>query len=69
MKILIELETDNACFEEDFQFSLEHVLGQVHDKVAQQRRRSARTICTSPESADKLLDINGNTVGSVLVKK
>lgn len=64
MKITIELETDNAAFEDDFRFELKQILNQAFSKILSQKKRKPCK-CTAPESIDKLLDTNGNTVGSV----
>ena len=68
MKIVIELETDNAAFEDDFRFELKQTLNQAFNKILSQRKRKPGCICKAPESIDKLLDTNGNTVGSVRVQ-
>jgi hypothetical protein len=69
MKITIEFETDNAAFEgELFGGELKKVLNQARLKVLRQRHRPP-ALCEHLESMDKLLDTNGNTVGTVEVKK
>lgn len=66
MRIKIEFNTDSAAFE-DFYAELTYTLQQANSKVLQQLARQPATQCRAPESADKLLDSNGNTVGSVEV--
>jgi hypothetical protein len=45
---------------------IHRILKEAVEKIREQRRRLP-CICTALESADKLLDINGNTVGSITV--
>jgi hypothetical protein len=74
MKLIIEIEMDNDAF--DFvgggEFNAAHelsrILRDVPNKMVAQLRRPA-SLCDAPEAADKLLDINGNTVGSVRLEK
>ena len=67
MKIIIELETDNDAFQHGHLYTEIHrILKEAVEKIREQRRRLP-CICTALESADKLLDINGNTVGSITV--
>lgn len=68
MKIFIELETKGAAFAENFYGALTYVLDQLPEKVLEQKQRDPRTLCTSPEAADKLLDVNRNTVGRLWVE-
>jgi hypothetical protein len=66
MKVIIEIECDNAAFEDDFYKEFKRILRAVPEKVAAQAHRK-HSICNAPEIADVLIDINGNTVGSVKV--
>ena len=65
MEISIRIKTDNAAFDERPEDEIERILGTVAGKVRAQMERDPQTICDAPEVDDKLLDINGNTVGSV----
>lgn len=77
MKVIIEFECDNDAFvgdddwEQDlidtFYTEVGNVLEQAREKIVEQRRREDGCVCTALESADKLLDSNGNTVGTVRV--
>jgi hypothetical protein len=68
MKIIIEFECDNAAFEGWlFQREVLRILLDAHRKIGEQLSRKEGCVCTALESADKLLDSNGNTVGSVKV--
>jgi hypothetical protein len=64
VKVYIEFDTDNACFEDNFEGSLMHVLTEAALKIPQQMIREP-SLCKHPESADILMDINGNTIGCV----
>lgn len=68
MKVFIEFECDNADFEDSFEGALRCVLSSCITKVLKQRSRSA-SVCTAPEAADKLYDVNGNTIGYVRLLK
>ena len=65
MKLFIEIEMNNAAFDGDPLPEVVRLLEQAVGKVAMQLVRPEATVCDAPESTDKLLDINGNTVGSV----
>ena len=64
MKVYIEFDCDNDSFG-DFDDETERILDQAHDKLLSQRYATAATVCQHPEPMHKLLDTNGNTVGSV----
>lgn len=66
MKVVIEIECDNAAFEDDFGAELSHILSTVPLRVLHQRHRPG-SACDATEWSDKLLDSNGNTVGKVEV--
>jgi len=66
MKIEITIDTDNAAFEDD-PGELRRILDTVTAKVTSQLAREPGCVCDAPEIDDKLLDINGNTVGRVRV--
>jgi hypothetical protein len=69
MKIIIEIECDNAAFEGGNRWrELKRILAEVPRKVAEINRRKP-CLCDAPEASDKLLDINGNTVGKITVQK
>lgn len=67
VRVVIDVETVNSAFDYTARSELKRIIDeQVWPKMAeQQERRPAR--CTAPEAADKLLDKNGNTVGSLTV--
>ena len=69
MHIKIELDTDNDAFKHG---QLYHELRRLFEsclgKIKRQRRR-APALCDAPEVDDKLLDINGNTVGTLTVTR
>jgi hypothetical protein len=66
MKILIEIDCENAAFWPDPFEEIYRLLEQAKTKVRIQADRP-ECLCDAPESADKLLDYNGNTVGTVRV--
>ena len=69
MKISIVFSTDNAAFKDcGFMTECCKILDQAMDKIKAQRKRQ-RCLCTALESADKLLDTNGNTVGTLTIKE
>jgi len=68
MRVTIEIDCDSAAFEDDIAEALRYVLATVPLKVQKQCLRPS-CLCNAPESADKLLDINGNTVGRIMVDK
>jgi hypothetical protein len=59
IKAMIEIELDNAAFEDDFSLELSAILQQAASKLVRQRTSVPVTVCAH----DKLLDFNGNTVG------
>jgi len=67
MRINIEFDADNAAFEgHHFYPEIRRIFDQAIKKIHAQRLRPPCS-CTAPESVDKLLDTNGNTVGWVRV--
>lgn len=69
MKIIIEIEMDNDAFAEYPEIELRSVLNTIPSKFNRIRMRSADCICAALEADDKLLDINGNTVGRITLEK
>lgn len=68
MKVSIEFDCDNAAFEDNFEAEMGNTLFQVIYKIQQQLDRNNKgVLCTHLESADKLLDSYGNTIGTVKV--
>ena len=63
--IRIEINCDGSALHDDIIGELERILGTVPAKIEQQLERSGRCICEAKEATDLLLDINGNTVGTV----
>lgn len=68
MDIHIHIETENAAIDGHPEVEIERILRTVTDKVLAQMTRDPQTVCDAPEVDDKLIDINGNTVGYVRVK-
>lgn len=69
MKLTIELEMDNAAFDENPTLELSRIMETVAGKVSRQLQREDGCICVALEIDDKLLDANGNTVGFVRLEK
>jgi len=69
MKVTIELSMDNAAFEENPTLELSRIMETVTGKVARQLQREDGCLCIADEIDDKLMDINGNTVGFVKLEK
>lgn len=67
MKIRIEIDCDNAAFEHDTIGEVERILRGIGPKLRDQMGRAPGCLCTAPESADKLKDRNGNTVGTLTI--
>jgi hypothetical protein len=67
MKIKIEINCDDAALHDNLEVELPRILTTALGKVYAQLERDGRCICEALESDDKLLDINGNTVGTVRV--
>lgn len=65
MKVKIEFSVDNAAFEDDMEHELKCVLLSCAHKILAQQERRAGCVCDAPEVSDKILDINGNTIGAV----
>jgi hypothetical protein len=64
MKITIQFYTDDASFEDDFHEAIKHALDQAKKKIRVQLKRP-KSLCDAPEAADKIIDVNGNTIGYV----
>jgi len=69
MRIIIEIDCGNDSFFTDFDGELGLILKSVPGKVANICGRASGCLCDAPESDDKIQDSNGNTVGSVQVRK
>lgn len=67
MKIIIEINCDDAALHDDITGELPRILLNATGKIYEQLERDGRCICEALESADKLLDRNGNTVGTVKI--
>jgi hypothetical protein len=70
MKIRIEIDCGNAALQDDDgvdEVELHRILCTVPPKVNKQLERDDECVCDAPEVADKLMDINGNTVGTLEV--
>lgn len=67
MDILIKINCDDDALHSNLKGELKRILSTVPDKICSQLERDGRCVCEALESTDKLLDINGNTVGTVQV--
>lgn len=65
MKIKIEINCDDDALHTDLEEELGRILNTIPGKICEQLERDGRCVCEALESTDKLLDINGNTVGIV----
>jgi len=66
--IVIEIETENAAFSDDFEEEITMILQQAKRKIMAQMTRPP-CLCDAPEDVDVLLDSNGNTVGVVRLEE
>jgi len=69
MKLTIEIEMDNDAFADEPETELARVLRTCTDKFQRQLARANYCLCDAPEVDDKLLDVNGNTVGRIRLVK
>jgi hypothetical protein len=69
VKVHIEFNMDSAASQDDPSDALGFIFAQAQRKIHEQLARKGGTICTAPEAGDKLLDPNGNTVGTIQVIK
>ena len=69
MKVVIEIDCKNSALHDDFETELPRILNTIPQKIYNQLERDGRCICEAMESDDKLLDYNGNTVGTIQVIK
>lgn len=79
MKIVIQFNTDGDAFIGDddwdadlvdtFYNEVGNVLEQAREKIMRQRHRAEGCVCDALEADDKLLDSNGNTVGTVRLEE
>lgn len=68
MKIIIEIDTSNAAFEDHgLGNELMFVFTRAKNKIIRQLERPP-SLCDAPEADDKVQDSYGNTVGSVRVE-
>jgi hypothetical protein len=65
MKVKIAFDCNNAEFDYQLFDEIDNVLAQAFRKIKEQASRKSGCICNHPESADILLDSNGNTIGTV----
>lgn len=68
MQIKIWIECDNSAFDDDPIPEVKRILQTIPGKIREQLGRQ-ECKCTTLESSDVLLDINGNTVGRVCLTK
>lgn len=75
-RITIWFDTDGAAFrsprsgdydEMAFSSAVTGVLTRVRGKIIGQLSREEGCICTAPEADDKIMDINGNTIGTLVI--
>jgi hypothetical protein len=70
MDITITINTDNDAFQHGGLYvELRRILSTCVEKIKEQRSRSLTCKCDAPEAADVLIDINGNTVGEIMVTR
>jgi hypothetical protein len=72
MEIEIKINCDDAALEDDGgidEIELHRILCTVPPKITSQLERDSECICEAEESVDKLMDINGNTVGFLKVRR
>jgi hypothetical protein len=67
MRVQIEIDTSNDAFEEDPYGEFVRIMDTVSAKVHRILARAPGCICTAPEVDDKIMDLNGNTVGSITI--
>ena len=69
MKVVITVNCDTAAFDRsgDPSVELSRILAGCVKKFRAQLAREPGCVCDAPEANDKLLDLNGNTVGSITV--
>ena len=68
MNIKIEIDCRNAAIHDDPIGEITRILATVPEKLATQLEHDGRCICEALEFSNKLMDINGNTVGIMEVK-
>lgn len=66
MKLTIEIAMDNAAFEDQPLHEVDRILASVYAKLSASLERVK---CGSDSDEEKLLDINGNTVGFMKLEK
>ena len=69
MRLIITIDYRGAALEDAPTEELRRLLSTVPAKVEAQLARAPGCVCTTPESVDKLLDSNGNTVGTVVLTR
>jgi hypothetical protein len=62
-KVTISFEVDVPGLE-DFDFDVARILAQAERKLSVLVRREP-SLCTAPEDADVLRDVNGNVIGKI----
>ena len=65
MKVQIEFYTDNAAFEDDYSGQVELMLDQAHTKLVNHGKDLTDT---KFEVLGRLRDVNGNSVGTVVMR-
>jgi len=68
MRVLIEIDCRNSAFDH-LEDELARILSLCSAKIARQLERDPGCVCEAPEADDKLLDSNGNTVGTIRVER
>lgn len=65
MRLVIEIELDNDAFANEPELEVGRILDTCGGKFFRQLSRVGGCLCDASEVDDKLLDVNGNTVGSI----
>ena len=69
MKVVIEFEITGTAFEDDLGGQLYDFGAQITSKILAQMARDPSVVCDALEVDDKLIDLNGNTVGTIKVEE
>jgi hypothetical protein len=68
MKIKVCLDLKEQDFEDNPSLVLRELLEQVADKIMRQSYRLPGSVCAALEEDDVVRSVNGNVVGSIVVK-
>lgn len=67
MKIIFDINCNGDALHGNFEVELARILSTIPKKIVEQLKRDGRCVCEALESADKIRDSNGNTVGLIQV--